>query len=114
MLPKAIDVRCAGYVIAPGCILPDGREYRLIRGSLQSIPLLPIPLQEALKASRKTTTKTSASNKKHTNLTVATAPEEPTNREFSYAAKALAGEKQILAATDTGERNNQLGNPPIN
>lgn len=111
-LPKGIDVRCAGYVISPGCILPDGREYRLMHGSLQSIPLLPIPLQNALKASKKATGKVPSATSKSAPLNrvemlVSTAM-EPTARELAYAAKVLADEKHNLATTSSGERNNQL------
>ena len=34
-LPPGIDIRCAGYTIAPRCILPDGREYERVEGSLE-------------------------------------------------------------------------------
>jgi hypothetical protein len=32
-LPLGIDVRGAGYTIAPGCVLPDGRAYQPMEGS---------------------------------------------------------------------------------
>lgn len=33
-LPAGINVRWAGYTIAPGCILPDGRSYQPVDGTL--------------------------------------------------------------------------------
>jgi len=34
-LPRGIDIRGAGYTIAPRCILPDGREYERVEGSVE-------------------------------------------------------------------------------
>ncbi|MGX7705530.1 bifunctional DNA primase/polymerase [Methylobacterium sp. Gmos1] len=50
VIAPAIDVRDLGYVIAPGTILPDGREYRLTNGTIAQLgraiaehSLLPVP-----------------------------------------------------------------------
>ena len=50
-LPKGINIRCAGYVIAFGCVLPNGRKYEHISGSFSSIPYVPQALQSTLKTS---------------------------------------------------------------
>ena len=34
-LPPGIDIRGAGYTIAPRCILPDGREYERVEGTVE-------------------------------------------------------------------------------
>jgi KaiC/GvpD/RAD55 family RecA-like ATPase len=107
-LPKGIDVRCAGYVIAPDTIMPDGREYRLIRGSLDSIPLLPMQLQMALKEGKQTSKNLPSSANLVSTKVETQAAIEFTSRERAYAAKALEDESHILAATGKGERNNQL------
>lgn len=31
------DGKPTGYIIAPGCILPDGRQYRIVKGSLEAL-----------------------------------------------------------------------------
>ena len=31
------DGRATGYIIAPGCVLPDGRAYRILKGTLGSL-----------------------------------------------------------------------------
>ena len=49
-LPAGIDVRGrGGYVIAPGAILPDGREYKIVHGSWETIPALPNALAALLR-----------------------------------------------------------------
>ena len=49
-IAEAVDVRDNGYIIAPGNILPDGRRYALVNGSIEqlaaaiarrSLPLMP-------------------------------------------------------------------------
>ena len=49
-IAEAVDVRDNGYIIAPGNILPDGRRYTLLNGSIEqlaaaissrSLPLMP-------------------------------------------------------------------------
>ena len=49
-IAKAVDVRDNGYIIAPGNILPDGRRYNLLNGTINqlaiaianhSLPLMP-------------------------------------------------------------------------
>lgn len=57
-LPKGIDVRCAGYVIAAGCELPDGRRYSLMQDTPDlptayhagRVPFLPAALHARLTA----------------------------------------------------------------
>jgi hypothetical protein len=108
-LPKGIDVRCAGYVIAPECLLPDGREYKLINGSLAQIPLLPPVLQEVLQSSRETKSRQLTHDKDSSaSAIILGSGSPPTNRESAYAAKALADESAALANTIEGGRNNQL------
>ena len=49
-LAPGIDVRShVNYVIAPGATLPDGRAYRAVQGSLDSITPLPEALAALLK-----------------------------------------------------------------
>lgn len=108
-LPKGIDVRCAGYVIAPECLLPDGREYRLTNGSLVRIPLLPSVLQEVLQSSRDSKPKQPIHCKDFSaGAATLGSGAPPTSRESAYAAKALADESAVLAGTVEGGRNNQL------
>jgi hypothetical protein len=40
-LPAGIDVRGAGYTIAPGCVMPDGRAYASVDGSPSLLPDIP-------------------------------------------------------------------------
>jgi hypothetical protein len=56
-LPKGINIRGAGgYVVAPGCVLPDGRRYVPLGADLvdafQSIPPMPEWLAEMIKGKR--------------------------------------------------------------
>ena len=53
-LPAGIDVRGAGYTIAPGCVMPDGRAYEPVDGSPAlslDIPYAPDWLVELIGAS---------------------------------------------------------------
>ena len=52
-LPRGIDIRGAGYTIAPRCILPDGREYERVEGSVEltlDIPEAPAWLVDMIDA----------------------------------------------------------------
>lgn len=54
-LPSGIDVRGkGGYVIGPGATLPDGRGYRVVQGSWDSIAILPDALAAFLREKRAT------------------------------------------------------------
>lgn len=98
-LPEGIDVRgIGGYVIASGATLPDGRIYRHVAGSWDTIPALPDALAALLK--RKD----------------APIPSEPSivpverltvnQRERSYAENALADEVAKLAIMRQGDGRN--------
>ncbi|MFZ4542084.1 MAG: AAA family ATPase [Rickettsiales bacterium] len=109
VLPKGIDVRCAGYVVAPECMLPDGREYKLIGGALEQMPLLPPTLQEALKSGRDSKSKQPIHDKDFSAGAMILDSDAPlTVRESAYAAKALGNESAALASAMEGGRNNQL------
>lgn len=106
-LPEGIDVRCAGYVIAPDCCLPDGRSYELTNGSLQNIPILPDALQALLaKLERKASPKIQSEVAFSFSANAPMSP--PTEREAQYAQQALENEANTLAAATKGGRNNQL------
>lgn len=95
-LPEGIDVRgVGGYVIAPGATLPDGRAYRLIGGSWDTLPVLSEPLTGFLKAKR-------GEPSPETSPTLV----RTTERERAYAAQALAHEVAALAAMRAGEGRN--------
>ncbi|NYF80574.1 AAA family ATPase [Granulicella arctica] len=103
-LPPGIDVRGkGGYVIAPGAVLPDGRTYRHDHGSWDTIPALPEALASYLKPKDGLTLPDA----------VADAPEAtgevlpiPTERDRTYAERALEDEVTKLSALGHGSRRN--------
>lgn len=101
-LPAGIDVRgLGGYVIAPGATLSDGRSYRLLAGSWDTIPALPEALAGLLREKRPTVTP-----ERHpapTGLTV-------THRERALAKAALADEVAKLSAMREGSGRNRALN----
>lgn len=103
-LAKGIDIRShKNFVVAPGSTLSDGRSYRHVAGSWESIPALPDALAALLK--RKNTSEALALS-----MPTTTRP-APTERERSYGENALADECAKLAATREGEgRNAALNN----
>jgi hypothetical protein len=101
-LPEGCDVRgVGGYVIAPGATLPDGRSYRHLAGSWQTIPALPDALAAHLKAKRSTVV--SEPSARPVALAV-------TEREHAYAQNALADEIRKLSVMREGEGRNRALN----
>lgn len=108
-LGESIDTRgLGGYVIAPGSVLPDGRSYRLLQGTLGTTYFLPETIQTFLL------------EQKH-NPDVALAvpggriPENcgpVSSRERAYAKQALAHEARKLSETASG-RNHALNNAAV-
>lgn len=101
-LPAGVDVRgIGGYVIAPGAALADGRAYRIVQGSLDSIPSLPEPLGALLRPKEPP---------------MPPAPSgEPTaaivsDRDREYARAALSDERDRLASMLPGSRRNDALN----
>jgi hypothetical protein len=95
-LPDGIDVRGqGGYVIAPGATLPDGRSYRIIAGSWDSIPVL----SGALAAFLHPKVDSGATQTAH-------APQSATDRECAYAEQALADEVSKLEGMRPGDGRN--------
>ena len=96
-LGEGIDTRGnGGYVIAPGSVLPDGREYRVLQGTLGTDPLPEAILTFLIK-------------QKHAPdgaLPISEGREQETSapvshRERAYAAQALANEVAKLSETTT-------------
>jgi len=103
LLPAGVDVRGAGgYCIAPGATLPDGRAYRIVQGSLDSIAPLPDALAAFLK--RKGTPETP------TLPTVAPVSQNATERERQYAQAALSDEVAKLESLKKGDHRNDALN----
>jgi hypothetical protein len=101
-LPKGIDVRGkGGYVIGPGATLPNGRSYRIVGGSWDTIPPLPDALAAFLREKRPATPSMLPDGA--TALRV-------TDRERSYAEAALADDVAKLAAMGEGEGRNKALN----
>ncbi len=99
-LPAGIDVRANGYIIAPGSIYPDGRVYRIISGSWETITPLPAALEPFLKplGDKQADTPPMSSQ----------ARPKATEHERGYAAKALRDECAKLPALPVGTRNSGL------
>jgi len=98
-LPDGIDVRgVGGYCIAPGATLADGRSYRIVAGSWDTLPALPDALASLLR--EKQPTMTPESRDASSGLVV-------TDRERAFAKAALADEVSKLTALREG-RNHAL------
>lgn len=99
-LPDGIDIRASGgFAIAPGAILPDGRGYRIVQGSWDSIAALPEPLATLLREKKPPTPSTPAA-----------APVAATERERAYAAGAVADAIGKLSVMRDGEGRNDALN----
>lgn len=99
-LCAAVDVKDNGYVIAPGTIMPDGRAYRLLNGSVEqlayaigaaSLPVAPFWLTALLEAE-------------------AIAPREPRQSNFSTDGleNSLRGLVRKVVEAPQGSRNSIL------
>jgi len=95
-----IDVRSSGaFVVAPGATLPDGRAYKMVQGSWDTIPALPLALAELLIP------------KVATGATqVVQRPQSGTVRECAYAAQALEDEVSKLETMQAGDGRNDALN----
>jgi len=101
-LPDGIDVRGkGGYVIAPGATLPDGRSYRHIYGSWESIPPLPDALARFLREKRSTVSPALVSGIYGPRIG---------ERERKFAAAALADEVAKLKKMGEGSGRNRALN----
>jgi hypothetical protein len=101
-LPDGIDVRgIGGYVIVPGATLPDGRSYKVVGGSWDSIPALPDALARLLREKR--TAAASSASQAPDALAV-------TVRERSFAKAALADEVRKLGVMGEGSGRNRALN----
>lgn len=104
-LPKGIDVRgSGGYVLAPGTILEDGREYEAFGDPANAFEI-PAWLQAVLDGATATAPA----------LAAAPAPVAPVQyvphsdaRIRAYCDAALAGEGERVARAMVGERNHSL------
>ena len=95
-LPAGIDVRgVGGYVIASGATLADGRAYKLVHGSFDSIPALP----EALAAFLRPKSDSRVTQTAH-------APHSATERERAYASQAQEDEICKLESMRSGDGRN--------
>jgi len=102
-LPQGIDVRGrGGFVIGPGATLPDGRGYRIVAGSWDTVPDLPPALAAFLREKRPASLAT---------LPAGAAGLAVTDRERKFAEAALADEVAKLNAMGEGSgRNRALNN----
>jgi hypothetical protein len=95
-LPDGIDVKCLGYVIAPGATLPDGRSYVLTYGSWDAIPPLPDALASFLRERSPVASPTLAAPADRSVVT---------GRDRAYAEAVLVKEIATLSAAKKGSRN---------
>ena len=101
-LPDGIDVRgVGGYVIAPGATLPDGRSYRLVAGTWDTIPALPDALAALLREKRPAT---------RVDLSGSAVEALASDRERMYAENALASEVAKLSTMREGQGRNRALN----
>ncbi|AFL87463.1 bifunctional DNA primase/polymerase famiily protein [Terriglobus roseus DSM 18391] len=117
-LPAGIDVRGrGGYVVGPGAVMPDGRTYRHDHGSWEAIPLLPEALAKYLRAKDDASLSIGASAETTDALAPVSAtasdPESAgevlpiaTDRDKTYAERALEAEVAKLSALGPGGRRN--------
>ena len=95
-LPAGIDCRgIGGFCVAPGAVLPDGRAYRIVQGTWDAIPTLPDALAALLRP-----------KVDFGPLQPVRAPETATQRERSYAAKAMEDDASKLAEMEHGDGRN--------
>jgi hypothetical protein len=100
-----IDTRGdGGYVIAPGAVLPDGRTYRVLSGSLASSPIVPADLRAFL-AAKPPGASPSASPAASHMIAPAHDAGPPGPRETAYAAEVLADKRRAVERATVGERN---------
>ena len=132
-LPDGLDVRGAGYVVAPGAMRRDGRRYSRVSGSpdlaaafkAATIPVLPdafaacitagkpveppLPIQGALEAAPASTLGPGAPLPQPGEpAAVQPRPSAATARDTGYARAALDGKARDLAALGKGGRNKAL------
>ena len=124
-LPHGIDVRCAGYVIAAGCELPDGRRYAPMPGTpdlatayhARALPMLPDALRARITA-RKAVEGPPGGARSAVVSADPVAPRPacspPTAREIAYADAALRKAHADLASRAAGTgRNAALNNAAL-
>ena len=107
-LADGIDTRgVGGYVLAPGAVLPDGRGYRELSGSLDNVPPLPDGLYRLLADLKGRTKKEDTAKELSPSLTTAAVVDD---RERIYAVRVLEREAQAVASAVEGNRNHTLNN----
>jgi putative DNA primase/helicase len=111
-LPAGIDVRgMGGYVIGPGATLPDGRAYKLVQGTWDTIPALPDSLAALLKAKKPMTPPETANLAAA--LSVAPDLSLVTERDLTHGRGALASAFEIIRTAPKGTRNKTFSGQAI-
>src|SRR5262245_13215284 len=115
-LPDGIDVRgVGGFVIAPGAVLPDGKQWQSVNGrplladafKAGTIPELPPWLAGIIRPNRKPNSEASLDEYARTAFSNAVAATDGSRGE-AYAAAALQGAAAELSAAPNGKRNEML------
>ena len=113
-LPDGIDVRgVGGFVIAPGAVLPDGKQWQSVNGrplladafKAGTIPELPQWLADIIRPNRQP----NGNGTDEYARSFANVPEaDGSSRGEAYAAAALQGAAAELSAAPNGKRNEML------
>jgi hypothetical protein len=109
-LPDGINVRAAGFVLLPPSPHPSGGRYRWLRGCslddhASGSPIILDFMRDAILARR-------VPHQLHT-VNGATSPVQPPERTYRYCWAALDNERQIVAQTAPGGRNQALNNAAL-
>ena len=104
-IAAGIDTRGdGGYVIAPGAVLPDGRQYRVVSGSPATSPPIPADLRSFLASKPKADPLGGSAG--HAEPTPADGDAlPPSAREAAYVAKAMEDECDRVKCAPNGQRN---------
>lgn len=105
---RGINVRGAGgFVIGPGCTLPDGRQYELT-GDIGAAPVLPEWLQHIIAKPKEAQAKPSAAVPQAPIKNALAPGYDRQKRIAAYAEAGLAAELTELRTAPDGARNNTL------